>query len=230
LDNKYQEGSPEPGTGKDSISSPEPTGLSTLVSPFGPLNENASRKTFFYLLSTLNAAFPDYEFSDVKPEAFSKLPGANLAKARVMNRIAQFAQQIWSAIDETIQIEESDVYEFRPEDEGSDPYGEDATFWTFHFFFYNRKLKRIVFFTACALSPIAKIADQSEPDLDGIDSVQDDASTFSTPPDSPPSAQSTHRPVRLREKSTPNTTPTARRFESDASTEERPRKLGRFNA
>jgi hypothetical protein len=197
-----------------------------LVSPFGPLNENASRKTFFYLLSTLNAAFPDYEFSDVKPDAFSKLPDASLAKARVMSRIVvpKFAQQIWQAIDDTIQIDESDVYEFRPEEEGSDPYGEEATFWTFHFFFYNRKLKRIVFFTACAISPIAK-TELSEPDLDGLDSV-DGTSTFSTPPDSPPSAPSTHRSVRNREKSTP-VTPSARRFDSDDS--ERPRKLGRFN-
>ena len=33
-----------------------------------------SRKTLFYLISTLNAAFPDYDFSDVKGGEFSKEP------------------------------------------------------------------------------------------------------------------------------------------------------------
>ena len=31
-------------------------------SPFGPLNQATSRKTLFFLLATLNAAFPDYDF------------------------------------------------------------------------------------------------------------------------------------------------------------------------
>ena len=36
-------------------------GLS-IVSPFGPLTQNASRKTLYYLISTLNSSFPDYDF------------------------------------------------------------------------------------------------------------------------------------------------------------------------
>jgi hypothetical protein len=43
-----------------------------VVSPFGPLDKAASRKTLFYLLATLNAAFPDYDFSEVRPDQFSK--------------------------------------------------------------------------------------------------------------------------------------------------------------
>lgn len=52
--------------------SPEDRQLNNLVSPFGPLDQAASRKTLFYLLATLNAAFPDYDFSEVRPEQFSK--------------------------------------------------------------------------------------------------------------------------------------------------------------
>ena len=31
-------------------------------SPFGPLDHPSSRKTLFYLISTLNASYPDYDF------------------------------------------------------------------------------------------------------------------------------------------------------------------------
>lgn len=41
--------------------SPDPSVLS--VSPFGPLTEKSSRLTLIELISTLNAAFPDYDFS-----------------------------------------------------------------------------------------------------------------------------------------------------------------------
>lgn len=40
--------------------------------PFGPMDKPASRKTLYLLIATLNIAFPDHEFSDVKPSHFSK--------------------------------------------------------------------------------------------------------------------------------------------------------------
>jgi hypothetical protein len=52
--------------------SPDDRHLNNVVSPFGPLDQAASRKTLFYLLATLNAAFPDYDFSEVRPDQFSK--------------------------------------------------------------------------------------------------------------------------------------------------------------
>ncbi|EIN09835.1 Maf1-domain-containing protein [Punctularia strigosozonata HHB-11173 SS5] len=40
--------------------------------PFGPLSRQSARKTLYLLIATLNAAFPDHEFSDVKPAQFSR--------------------------------------------------------------------------------------------------------------------------------------------------------------
>lgn len=40
--------------------------------PFGPMDKHASRKTLYTLIATLNVAFPDHEFSDVRPAAFCK--------------------------------------------------------------------------------------------------------------------------------------------------------------
>lgn len=40
--------------------------------PFGPMDRPTSRKTLYLLIATLNIAFPDHEFSDVKPSHFNK--------------------------------------------------------------------------------------------------------------------------------------------------------------
>jgi len=42
------------------------------MTPFGPIDDHASRKTLYLLIATLNIAFPDYEFSDVRPSHFNK--------------------------------------------------------------------------------------------------------------------------------------------------------------
>ena len=64
--------------------SPPQTFLSASPSGYGnfsadesesPLNYVCSRKTLYYLISTLNASFrPDYDFSNAKSEEFSKEP------------------------------------------------------------------------------------------------------------------------------------------------------------
>src|SRR5712672_650228 len=42
------------------------------ITPFGPMDKHSSRKTLYLLIATLNVAFPDHEFSDVKPAHFHK--------------------------------------------------------------------------------------------------------------------------------------------------------------
>ncbi|CCM03085.1 uncharacterized protein FIBRA_05205 [Fibroporia radiculosa] len=42
------------------------------MTPFGPMQEHHSRKTLYLLIATLNIAFPDHEFSDVRPWHFSR--------------------------------------------------------------------------------------------------------------------------------------------------------------
>lgn len=51
------------------------------TSPFGPLQDSSSRRTFIYLISLLNAAFPDYDFSNVKPEQFVKEPNLQVVQS-----------------------------------------------------------------------------------------------------------------------------------------------------
>uniref|UniRef100_A0A8I4A2S0 Repressor of RNA polymerase III transcription MAF1 homolog n=1 Tax=Callithrix jacchus TaxID=9483 RepID=A0A8I4A2S0_CALJA len=47
---------------------------------------------------------------------------------------------------EEICLAECDIYSYNP-DLDSDPFGEDGSLWSFNYFFYNKRLKRIVFFS-----------------------------------------------------------------------------------
>lgn len=119
--------------------------------------------------------------SDVKPENFAKLLHVNLARAKLTSNFAQgkmgnsnVAELVWTAVDETINIAECDVYEFRPEEEGTDPYGEEAVLWGFHYFFFNRKMKRMVYLTARAISPMDRDANAGGTPESTLDWEDDD--------------------------------------------------------
>lgn len=153
--------------------SPPQTGQATSVSPkrgmhcgcsYECKNENhchdemadaCSRKMLFYLISTLNASFqPDYDFGNAKSDEFSREPNIQLVVDAIDSGLggvlgesyAQFKLQFWAAIEEEIQLSECTVYSYNP-DLDSDPYGEEGCLWSFNYFFYNKKMKRIVFFT-----------------------------------------------------------------------------------
>ena len=55
-----------------------------------------------------------------------------------------FSDDLWSAVDEVISMYECDIYSYNPDE--SDPFGEDGYIWSFNYFFYNKKLKRILYF------------------------------------------------------------------------------------
>ena len=42
------------------------------MTPFGPMQDQHARKTFYALINTLNHAFPDHDFSDVRPSHFNR--------------------------------------------------------------------------------------------------------------------------------------------------------------
>ncbi|KAG0017803.1 RNA polymerase III-inhibiting protein maf1 [Entomortierella chlamydospora] len=109
-----------------------PSSFRNVISPFGPLDQPASRRTLFYLIGTLNASFPDYDFSDAKPEQFRKEPSVsmvvNSVNATLLNHGNDRAVKelrIWDSIDNLIDFEDSDVYSYNPESD-SDPNDEEG--------------------------------------------------------------------------------------------------------
>lgn len=132
--------------------------LSSADEAENPLNYVCSRKTLYYLISTLNASFrPDYDFSDSKSEEFSREPSVTWVKNSINStletvlgeRYGHLKGTLWSTVDEEINLKECNVYSYNP-DLDSDPYGDEGCLWSFNFFFYNLKMKRIVFFTCKA--------------------------------------------------------------------------------
>ncbi|XP_069112747.1 repressor of RNA polymerase III transcription MAF1 homolog isoform X2 [Argopecten irradians] len=147
----------------------------------GYLCDTISTKTLFYLISTLNASFnPDYDFSNAKSEEFSKEPSIQWVlgtintqmHAAAGERFDPLTQKMWSAVDAEIGLQECDIYSYNP-DLSSDPYGEEGCIWSFNYFFYNKKLKRIVFFTCRSSSVTAQsdsgIGNDSMFDTSGMD-------------------------------------------------------------
>lgn len=129
----------------------------------GVLCDTIARKTLFHLISTLNVAFPDYSFSDTKAEEFTKEPSLqfvcqnvdNLLSVAATSQYAKIHDKLWVTLNKEINLLECDIYSYNP-DLASDPFGEDGSLWSFNYFFFNKKLKRIVLFTCRALTPFSR--------------------------------------------------------------------------
>ncbi|XP_015275510.1 PREDICTED: repressor of RNA polymerase III transcription MAF1 homolog [Gekko japonicus] len=126
----------------------------------GPLSDKCSRKTLFYLIATLNESFrPDYDFSAAKSHEFSREPSLNWVVnavncslfSAVREDFPALKPHLWDAVDQEICLSECDIYSYNP-DLDSDPFGEEGSLWSFNYFFYNKRLKRIVFFTCRSIS------------------------------------------------------------------------------
>lgn len=59
----------------------------------------------------------------------------------------------------------------------SDPYGEEGSLWSFNYFFYNKKMKRIIFFTCRASSRSAQYqSDDEQFEMEAVDTSYEDSS------------------------------------------------------
>jgi hypothetical protein len=133
----------------------------------GGLTRACSRKTLFYLISTLNQSYrPDYEFSEAKSDDFSLEPSISWVKkfidstltASLREKYTLAREQLWAALEREINLGECEVYSYNP-DVDNDPIHDEPSIWSFSFFFYNKRLKRIVFFCVRAVSPFLDLDD-----------------------------------------------------------------------
>lgn len=49
------------------------------------------------------------------------------------------------------------LHSYNP-DLDSDPFGEDGSLWSFNYFFYNKRLKRIVFFSCRSIRLVLPVS------------------------------------------------------------------------
>jgi len=120
----------------------------------GDFSEISTRKLMTDLILTLNASFPDYDFSNIKPNQFQKINMSEVRK-NIRQNLSEFASQrsssnfleeLWNAVNDVIDLKECTVYsfdyEFAEEDDSA-----NNSLWNFHYLFVNKSVRRIVFFT-----------------------------------------------------------------------------------
>ncbi|BFZ61632.1 RNA polymerase III-inhibiting protein maf1 [Saitoella coloradoensis] len=161
LEHRYQEEmelsmSLSPETPRQQHSLPSSSFEHIIRSPFGPLDQPSSRKTFAYLVATLNASHPDYDFSSLRPFDFKKERKVEHVMSNVdvlLGNVgkAEVTGAMWECIDKHIELEGCDVYSFRP-DADSDPFGEEALIWSRSYFFFNKGLKRVLYLNLRSVS------------------------------------------------------------------------------
>lgn len=115
----------------------------------GDFSELATRRLMTDLILTLNASFPDYDFSNVKPSQFVKLRIETVRK-QIYERLSELASfksqkdwlvEMWMAVNDVIDLKECLIFSFEEE------MIDEEALWSFRYFFVNKSLRRIVFFT-----------------------------------------------------------------------------------
>lgn len=147
-------------------------------SALGDFFELGTRRLMTDLILTLNACFPDYDFSNVRPSHFVKMSPIVVVKA-VNSKLSELAAQkplllknLWDALDETMSLNETEVYSYAPNDDLSfltqtlleNDGSQQNALWSFNYFFVNKSLKRILFFS-CVETMLNEISDEEDDDV-----------------------------------------------------------------
>ncbi|XP_043701077.1 repressor of RNA polymerase III transcription MAF1 homolog [Telopea speciosissima] len=136
-------------------------------SPGEFLSSRSSRKTLIYLVLTLSHIYPDYDFSAVRAHQFFSEEGwdsfmltfdtymfETAKEWAEANGGSTLLESLYKALDEVVRLSECEIYSYNPDSDG-EPFLEKGAIWAFNFFFYNRKLRRVVSFRCCCLSNLA---------------------------------------------------------------------------
>lgn len=154
-------------------------------SPFGPLSQISARRTFAYLIATLNATHPDYDFSNtLRPSDFHRNTGTaikRLVDSTLMNMrprrmstmlsppnhhgltsqspgtIAPPADSAWNERMWRLIDKEMDLRhcEKYSWDPEDDPFEAESALWSQHYFFFNKERKRVCYLNFRAFSVLS---------------------------------------------------------------------------
>eukprot|EP01080_Neovahlkampfia_damariscottae_P003900 gene3900-7113_t len=129
------------------------------MSPFTPGNQHleVNSNTLIDLISLLNHIYIDHDFRYCGNKDFTRV----MKIEHIINSINlslrdSFTEEerilLWSSIETEMTLKECEVFEFTP-DEESDPMEDiDGRIWSFTYFFVNKKLKKILFFSCYSQS------------------------------------------------------------------------------
>jgi hypothetical protein len=142
-------------------------------SPFGPLTEHSSRRTFAYLIATLNASHPDYDYSHIlRPTDFRRErslkkvmntldmtlhnlrpylrgdgspspPNNSASGSYTPNSTSVWGPRMWKHIDEQMSLNDCAIFSYAPEDDMNND--DDGAIWSHNYFFFNKQRKRVCY-------------------------------------------------------------------------------------
>ncbi len=175
-------------------------------SPLGDFHESCTQRLMTDLILTLNASFPDYDFSSIRPQHFTKVPSSKIAMNRTNEKLSEFAAStpqgatflphLWASIDEVIRLNSCEVYSYVPpsRDDDDDPLsfltqtldGADSSLplWSFNFFFVNKSIKRIVLLTCVQTmrtEPTMSSMDNDDDSFGVVTELEAESNYFGTP-------------------------------------------------
>jgi hypothetical protein len=153
-------------------------------SPFGNLGMISSRRTYAYLIATLNASHPDYDFShllrptDFKRErhlrtvmntldttmynlrprpvssTFLNVPSLTSGSAPPTSQ-GYWSPGIWRLIDQQMTLKECSIYRYAPEEHDLFEDEDEGAIWSMHYFFFNKARKRVCYLYLRAVSVLS---------------------------------------------------------------------------
>lgn len=115
-------------------------------SPFGPLNNIGSRRTFAYLIAVLNCTYPDHDFSSLEPSDFKKITPIELIQKfnNILISLGKLPMEwIWDTLRNHLDLYECNVFYYKP----SDSFLEDepGSLWSKMWFICNKKKKLVCY-------------------------------------------------------------------------------------
>ena len=150
--------------------------LSPSMSPLGPLTDIHTRKLLISLITTMNASFPDYDFSNLRAEQFDRELSPHTAITQLNSLFlsaldtqqAGIKDEFWAAVSETVDMSGCELYRYMP---GTDSDIDEGALWSIHYFFFHRKEKKVVFVSASAQSKLHGDEVDEEDEEDEVDVV-----------------------------------------------------------
>ena len=144
--------------------------LSPTMSPLGPLTDIHTRKLLISLITTMNASFPDYDFSDLRAEQFDRELSAHTAVTQLNTLVLTaldtqqpgIKDEFWAAVGETVDMSGCELYRYMP---STDSELDEGALWSIHYFLFHRREKKVLFVSASA---------QSKMHTDEVDDVDED--------------------------------------------------------
>lgn len=124
-------------------------------SSLGDLSTPSSKQLFFNLISTLNEAFPDYDFQSTKldqfieSDLFPTMRSINNLLVDLKEISPNFLEKLWHSIDQSVNLKHSIVFCYKSDNE-SDPFSQVGVSWSFNYFFFNAQKMKICYFTCVA--------------------------------------------------------------------------------